>query len=144
MKATLRHIHLCRTANMSWRTCVVIKQIQSNHVSAKVKLICRWLYISFLNNVCTGPRIRANNWVSYEGSSIQDGSITVLTIYMYVHLYTHTRTYIHIYMISRAILTSFLGWWCHLVPQIRVTVQGGAWCRYGTKPPPEPTLTHHQ
>ena len=31
MKATLRHIHLCRTANMSWRTCVVVKQIQSNH-----------------------------------------------------------------------------------------------------------------
>ena len=30
MKATLRHIYLCRTANMSWRTCVVIKQIQSN------------------------------------------------------------------------------------------------------------------
>ena len=29
MKATLRHICLCRTANMSWRTCVV-KQIQSN------------------------------------------------------------------------------------------------------------------
>ena len=30
MKATLRHIYLCRTANMSWRTCVVVKQIQSN------------------------------------------------------------------------------------------------------------------
>ena len=30
MKATLRHIYLCRTANMSWRTCVIIKQIQSN------------------------------------------------------------------------------------------------------------------
>ena len=29
---TLRHIYLCRTANMSWRTCVVVKQIQSNHV----------------------------------------------------------------------------------------------------------------
>ena len=29
MKATLRHICLCRTAYMSWRTCVV-KQIQSN------------------------------------------------------------------------------------------------------------------
>ena len=26
----MRHIHLCRTANMSWRTCVVVKQIQSN------------------------------------------------------------------------------------------------------------------
>ena len=30
MKATLRYIYLCRTANMSWRTCVVVKQIQSN------------------------------------------------------------------------------------------------------------------
>ena len=30
MKAIVRHIHLCRTANMSWRTCVVVKQIQSN------------------------------------------------------------------------------------------------------------------
>ena len=30
MKATLRHIYLCRTANMSWRTSVVVKQIQSN------------------------------------------------------------------------------------------------------------------
>ena len=29
-KATLRHIYSCRTANMSWRTFVVVKQIQSN------------------------------------------------------------------------------------------------------------------
>ena len=32
MKATLRHIYLCRTANMSWRTCVVVDQLQSNHI----------------------------------------------------------------------------------------------------------------
>ena len=32
MKTTLRHIYLCRTANMSWRTCVVVKQIQSNPI----------------------------------------------------------------------------------------------------------------
>ena len=32
MKAIPRHIHLCRTANMSWRTCVVVKQIQSNPI----------------------------------------------------------------------------------------------------------------
>ena len=32
MKATLGHIYLCRTANMSWRTCVVVKQIQSNPI----------------------------------------------------------------------------------------------------------------
>ena len=32
IKATLRHIYLCRTANMSWRTCVVVKQIQSNPI----------------------------------------------------------------------------------------------------------------
>ena len=31
-KQLLRHIYPCRTANMSWRTCVVVKQIQSNHV----------------------------------------------------------------------------------------------------------------
>ena len=33
MKATLRHIHLCRTANMSWRMCVIVKQIQSNQLA---------------------------------------------------------------------------------------------------------------
>ena len=33
MKVTLRHIYLCRTANISWRTCVVVKQIQSNPTS---------------------------------------------------------------------------------------------------------------
>ena len=32
MKATLRHIYLCWTAIMSCRTCVVIKQIQSNPI----------------------------------------------------------------------------------------------------------------
>ena len=37
MKATLRHIYLCRTANMSWRTCVVVKQIQSNPIHLKYK-----------------------------------------------------------------------------------------------------------
>ena len=36
MKITLRHIYLCRTANMSWRTCVVVKQIQSNPKSCHV------------------------------------------------------------------------------------------------------------
>ena len=34
MKATLRHIYLCRTANMSCRTCVVVKQIQSNQLDS--------------------------------------------------------------------------------------------------------------
>ena len=33
MKAIPRHIHLCRMANMSWRTCVVVKQIQSNPIT---------------------------------------------------------------------------------------------------------------
>ena len=47
MKATLRHIYLWRTANMSWRTCVVVKQIQSNPIQSppswppKVLLLCR-------------------------------------------------------------------------------------------------------
>ena len=40
MKATLRHIYLCRTANMSWRTCVVVKQIQSNPI--QVGCSCTW------------------------------------------------------------------------------------------------------
>ena len=46
MKATLRYIYLCRTANMSWRTCVVVKQIQSNHFitkSLKPGDVCLWL-----------------------------------------------------------------------------------------------------
>ena len=36
MKATLRYIYMCRTANMSWRTCVVVKQIQSNPIQSSV------------------------------------------------------------------------------------------------------------
>ena len=31
MQATLWHIYKCRMANMSWRTCVVVKQIQSQN-----------------------------------------------------------------------------------------------------------------
>ena len=31
------HIYLCRTANMSWRMCVVVKQIQSNQPTAGSK-----------------------------------------------------------------------------------------------------------
>ena len=43
MKATLRHIYSCRTANMSWRTCVVVKQIQSNqHARTTVKNGWKW------------------------------------------------------------------------------------------------------
>ena len=33
IECTLRHIYLCSTANMSCRTCVVVKQIQSNQPS---------------------------------------------------------------------------------------------------------------
>ena len=36
MRTTLRHIYLCRTANKSWRTCVVVKQIQSNPIQPTV------------------------------------------------------------------------------------------------------------
>ena len=36
MKATLGHIYVCWTANMYWRTCVVVKQIQSNPNSASI------------------------------------------------------------------------------------------------------------
>ena len=39
MKATLRHVYLCRTANMSWRTCVVVKQIQSNQHTLRQKQV---------------------------------------------------------------------------------------------------------
>ena len=35
MKAILRHIYLCRTANMTWGTCVVVKKIQSNPIVPK-------------------------------------------------------------------------------------------------------------
>ena len=57
MKATLRHICLCRTANMSWRTCVVVKQIQSNpiniHGDFRAWIICgvqfpRYLWLNLV------------------------------------------------------------------------------------------------
>ena len=51
MKATLRHIYLCRTANMSWRTCAVVKQIQSNPI--QVGCSCAWS-ISLLRESNTG------------------------------------------------------------------------------------------
>ena len=35
MKAILRHIYMCRTANMSWRMYVVLKQIQSNPMQSE-------------------------------------------------------------------------------------------------------------
>ena len=44
MKATLGDIYLCRTANMSWRTCVVVKQIQSNPIHCtKFRIQCESL-----------------------------------------------------------------------------------------------------
>ena len=39
MKATLRHIYLCMTAYMSWRTCVLVKQIQSNQPTNTVAIL---------------------------------------------------------------------------------------------------------
>ena len=39
MKASSRHIYLCRTANMSWRTCVVVKQIQSNQSNIFIRFV---------------------------------------------------------------------------------------------------------
>ena len=40
MQATLRHTNICRTANISRRTCVVVKQIQSNSIQSNQSLIC--------------------------------------------------------------------------------------------------------
>ena len=45
MKTTLRHIYLCRTANMSWRTCVVVKQIQSNPVLNHMMPFISWSFL---------------------------------------------------------------------------------------------------
>ena len=50
---TIQHINLCRTANMSWRTCVVVKQTQSNQFSIlRVKslyiIIAQYLAIHLL------------------------------------------------------------------------------------------------
>ena len=42
MKATLRHIYLGRTANMSWRMCVVFKQIQSNPIQSLINTRFVW------------------------------------------------------------------------------------------------------
>ena len=41
-KQLLRHIYLCRTANMSWRTCVVVKQIQSNQPPQSARPLQPW------------------------------------------------------------------------------------------------------
>ena len=96
MKATLRHIHLCRTANMSWRTCVVVKQIQSNHVSAKVKLICRWLYISFFKQCVHRAQDKGKQlsfvWGYFNTRRFHNrfNDIHVCPfIYTYVHIYTY-------------------------------------------------------
>ena len=34
LKAAMRYIYSCRTANMSWGTCVVVKQIKSNQIQS--------------------------------------------------------------------------------------------------------------
>ena len=47
--------------------------------------------------MCARPGFGANNRFLSEGTSIQGGSITILMIYMYVHLYTRMCTYIYIY-----------------------------------------------
>ena len=69
MKATLRLVYLCRTANMSWRTCVVVKQIQSNQknpgynqataTSASINALCQtipWNSTSHETNVIGNVR----------------------------------------------------------------------------------------
>ena len=42
LKTTMRDIHLCRTANMSWRICVVVKQMQSNPITAIYSREVNW------------------------------------------------------------------------------------------------------
>ena len=55
MKTTLRHIYLCRTANMSWRTCVVVKQIQSNPIlSSHGSCAAQCRYLLWLNVLLAG------------------------------------------------------------------------------------------
>ena len=41
----LNHIYLCRTANMPWRTCVVVKQMQSDSNSIGHHTAFGWLSI---------------------------------------------------------------------------------------------------
>ena len=43
-KQLFRQIYLCRTANMSWRTCVVVKQIQSNQPSDTALIISAFIF----------------------------------------------------------------------------------------------------
>ena len=68
MKAIPRHIHLCRTANMSWRTCVVVKQIQSNPMLMQYHLTLFDFFPSFGCSVyaqCQNTRKRKRKWVSW-------------------------------------------------------------------------------
>ena len=50
----LRHIYLCRTDNMSWRTCVVVKQIQSNPI--QLSWILSWVGVELNTKTATDPR----------------------------------------------------------------------------------------
>ena len=66
-KQTLRHIYLCRTANMSWRACVV-KQNQPQYE------ICKWLcpfdFICRKGNRCLiGTFVLSVSWLGKNGTT---------------------------------------------------------------------------
>ena len=88
MKATLGHIHLCRTANMSWRTCVVVKQIQSNQ---QLKTIGH-LFFAFRKRL-----IEKCSWGKIDSMG------ETRRIYMYKRLSINNKNNYDIYC------------WCHIV-----------------------------
>ena len=71
MKETLRDIYLCRTANVSWRTCVVVKQIQSNQHQRTEPSAFRTRTTGLAHGDLEGTSTRASIcWCRYSLSSL--------------------------------------------------------------------------
>ena len=65
MKATLGDIYLCRTANMSWRTCVVVKQIQSNQSVSEDRLSPKKTTGRILTPNYWRVYMKDNSWINF-------------------------------------------------------------------------------
>ena len=95
---TCWNIHLCRTANMSWRTCVVVKQIQSNPIHAARALRQR----SVQQTTVVSKAHQSNaimmvvNGLAPKGTSTSVNAIVNLLQFLYIQVHPNhvtQRTY---------------------------------------------------
>ena len=148
MKATLRHIYLCRTANMSWRTCVVVKQIQSNQPIQVIRYV-----IIFTKK---WSQIPGNGWSMLDVKhSYEYGRKEYLkagSSHENVHIETETKW---LPFRRRQVQLYFLEWkWMNLsrlslnfvlkvrIDNIPAMVQIMTWFRTGDKPLSEPMMAY--